>query len=765
MKPLLPPDPQAQLVPRSASPDAYPVRPYPLDGPDAATRVGPPSGGLLEYWRIIQRHKGTLVFICFLGGLAACLYTFPQTPVYQARATMEVQGLNENFLNLRDVNPTVAANSGWYPEYDLQTQVRILQSRTLLERVNAKLKNHPRPLAPAGSRLEAWRRALGLPNSKPPAQAAADVRVRAQANTRILEILTDSTDPQFAADFANTLASEFIEDTLEARWKSVQHTGEWLARQMEDLKIKLERSEEELQSYARVTGLMFTAEKENLADQRLKQLQEELSRAQADRIAKQSKFEIASRSAPDTLPDVLDDTSLRDYKSRLADLRRQQSELTSTFTSAHPRVKRVEAQIASLQSALASESGNIVRRIRNEFEAARRRESLLAADYANQARLMSEQADKVTHYNILKREVDTIRQLYDNMLQRVKEAGIASALRASNVRIVDAAVPPAAPYKPDLFNNTVFGLLVGFFLGLGFIVLRDRADRTIQEPGDAAFYLGVPELGLIPSAVADPLRGRRLLSVSSASPQSDSDSLAMVTWERKPCAMAESFRSAITSILFTPREGERPHVVVLASPAPKEGKTTILTNLGIAMAEINERVLLIDADLRKPRLHHVFDLPNDVGLGDLLRRKEALHGSLNGAIRPTSVPGLSVLTSGPSGESDTALLYSARLSELIKALRQQFDTILIDTPPMLTMADARVIGRFADAVILVARANQTSRDAIQAALRRFLEDGTPVLGTILNDWNPKRSSRYGYYRYYDRYKHYYGKSHDSDESR
>ena len=497
------------------------------------------SGGLLDYYRILRRRKGALVLISFLGALAGLLFTFPQTPVYQARTTLEIQGMNENFLNLGNLNPNVEGSNSYYPEYDIQTHVRIIQSRSLLDRVTAKLQADHSPLVIPDSRFDAWRKTLGLAPAKivsaretALAQASASLKVRAQANTRLVEISCDSANPRLAADFANTLTAEFIEQNLDARWKSSQHTGEWLTRQLEDHKIKLEKSEDGLQSYARATGLLFTAEKDNIAEQRLKQLQEELSRAQADRISRQSRFEMASSASAESLPDVLDNASLKDVQSKLTDLRRQLAELSSSLTPAHPRVKKVQAQIVTLESALDRERGNIVRRIRNDYDAARRREKLLATDYANSARLMTGQADKVAHYNILKREVDTNRQLYDNMLQRVKEAGIASALRATNIRVVDPAQTPEAPYKPGLVMNTALGLLSGLFFAVVFVVMRERADRSIQDPGETTLYLNVNELGIIPNAAVAAAKRRRL-SISHH-PQPTPNNLALVTLDQKP---------------------------------------------------------------------------------------------------------------------------------------------------------------------------------------------------------------------------------------
>ena len=443
-------------------------------------------------WQILRRRKGTLILIVFLGLLTSLLLTIPQTPIYQARASIEIQNLNENFLNMRNVSPTADDGGSSAPGSDLQTQAKILQSESLLDRVAAKLDLGKKLFPEEGSgRLSAWRKALGLPEGKQASTrekiltlVAKNLKISTEANTRLVEIRYDSTDPQLAADFVNTLTAEFVQQNLESHWKTTQQTGEWLTRQMEDVRIKLEKSEDELQSYAQASGLLFTSEKDNVAEEKLRQLQEELSKAQADRVASQSKYELASTASPESLPEVLDDATLKEYQVKLTDLRRQLAEISSSLTPAHPAVKKVQAQVTTLELALDKERTNVIQRIRNEFESAQRREHLLAANYASQARLMSEQAAKVTHYNILKREVDTNRQLYDSMLQNVQEAGMTSALGASNIRVVDSAEPPTRPYKPSVVLNSALGLLAGAFFGIAFVVVQERADRSIQGPGD-----------------------------------------------------------------------------------------------------------------------------------------------------------------------------------------------------------------------------------------------------------------------------------------
>jgi len=736
--------------------------------------------GLLEYWQMVRRHKLAVVLVSILGAVVGFLYTLPQPRIYQAHTTIEVQGLNEDFLGLHNVNPTVSPTSNYYPDFDIQTQVKILQSRSLMESVVQDLEKGkpPQDMRPP-DRLTNWKKTVGI---NPPTQdqlwkmalgtAAGSVRVRASGTNRIVDITCDSTQPQVAAAFANTLTKEFIEQNLEARWKSTEYTGEWLTRQLQDIKVKLEKADEALNSYARASGLTYTDEKTSVSDEKLRDLQKELMQAQADRISKQSKYEMAANSPPEALPDVLDDSSLREYETNLTELQRQYAQLRIAFTPQHAEVRRVQAQIALMEATLQKERANILTRIKNDYQAAQHREQLISSSYLAQVRLVSDQGEKTTHYGILKREVDSTRALYETMLQRLKEASVASALRASNIRVVDAAEAPSVPYKPDVYRFITMGLLSGICLGVSLVVLRERADRTLHDPGDIAYYLHLPELGVVPTANLDLMQRNRKMAIVpkgrvavlelNGQPQGEEeildDRVELVTWLRKKALISESFRTTLTSILFSAHNGERPRILVLTSASPKEGKTTVVCNLGIAMAEINHKVVIVDADLRRPRMHQVFGVKNDEnGLSEILLRTEPLDAeTVAAAAKPTAIPGLYVLPSGRSRFNAASLLHSERLPELLRGLRQQFDTVLIDTPPMVNIPDARVLARQADGVILILRSALTTRDAALLAKQRFVDDGIPLMGTILNNWNPNTPG-YGYYRnYYAGYYHYYG---------
>src|SRR6267143_905646 len=732
--------------------------------------------GLLEYWRLLRRRQGTLILSVCLGLLTAVLVTLPQTPAYQAKTSVELLNLNENFMNMKDVEQ-VGGETGYSLLTDIQTQIRILQSDMLLDRVFGEMKvSSPDP--PEESRMTAWRKLLNLPmpalpnsDDKRLQKLKKELTVRSVGQTRIIEVMAGSTNPKIAAEFANRLVQDYIEENVQSRWEMTQKTGDFLTKQIDDMRAKLERSEDLMQAYARQNGLVFTDEKTNVSEAQLKDLQDELIKAQANRVEKQSRWEMASTAAPETLPDVLNDSTLRQYQEKLADLRRETANLEEAFTPDYPKVKRLSAQSDAVEHILELQRDNILKQIKNEYNSSMRREILVQANYRKQESVVSDQSQKGIQYTILKREVDTNRQLYESMLQHVKEASVAGALRASNIRVIDPAKVPQFPYKPELWLNALLGLLGGAFFGVAYIVMTEKADRMLQEPSDISFYLGVPELGVIP-AESSLKRSRVNFLPTTPSHRKTNEvgpnglnltpslplCLELVTWQVKKGLMAESFRAALTSILFTGQNGNRPRILAVTSPCAGDAETTVTTNLAIALAETGQRVLLIDADMRKPRLHTLFGLDNRKGLTSLLQngfqgQQPAPSKDVEPLCQPTVVPGLFVLTSGPSVSGPTNLLYAKHLPGYLQTYTESFDMVLLDTPPMMTIPDARLIGKMANAILLVVRAKKTTRDAAVAARVRLKEDGIKILGTILNDWNPK-NSRGGYYGYYEGYYHY-----------
>jgi len=724
------------------------------------------DGGLFEYARILRRHKKAILLSGIAGLVLGVGIGIPMKPVFRARASLEVLNVNEDFMNMKQSNPTTTTDTS-YDTSEEQTQAKLIEGKALQERVLAKLDpgraaSRKPKLATSGWRswLHLHEKVVLTEREELLSKLTDSLKVVSTPRTRVLEVTVDSTDAKLAVDYANTLLGEFARQNAEARLDNTHTMGDWLRHEIDGARENLQRAEDALQAYARQSGLIFTDENTNVATEKLQQMQLQLSTATADRIAKQSHFELAKSSPPDALADVLNDERLHDTESKLNELRSQVASLSAVFTPGYSKLRQAEAELAAIQSTYDQARADIITHIENDYHEAARREDLLATAYDAQTRAVTGQDEKAIQYNILKREVESSRQLYDTMLQQTKQASIASALHASNVRVVDPAEIPDFPVFPNFKINGALGLFAGIFLSIVMVTIRERADRTLQEPGEVKLWTNLTELGSIPSVSS----GKAPDVLHAAGPQpakprsralrarEQSNDVALATWQHKAGVAAEAFRCALTSLLFVGENGNRPRVLVVTSANAGDGKTSVVSNLALATAEIRRKVLVVDADLRRPRMHDIYDLPNDRGLSDILR-EELTPQSLTGLIHQTAVPNLHVLPAGPSTQAAAHLLYSPNFAALIARFRTEYDMILIDAPPTLQMTDARVAARLADGVVLVSRAGKTTRDALLAASDRFRDDRINVIGTILNDWNPRKAPR-GYYSYGAGYKPY-----------
>lgn len=342
----------------------------------------------------------------------------------------------------------------------------------------------------------------------------------------------------------------------------------------------------------------------------------------------------------------------------------------------------------------------------------------------------------------LKLELDSNRQFYEIISRRADEARVASSVRQANVFLVSAAEPAAHPYKPNPFLNLLIGALAGLALGIGYLMLREQTSSVLRAPGEAGVYLTLPELGAIPKAGNG---GFSPLSLVAA--HGTEVPIERVSLEQSSSGVSESFRATVASILSASQNGVQPLSLIVTSSRPMEGKTTVVSNLGIGFAEIGRKVLLIDGDMRRPRLHKVFDQANSWGLSDLLREKNAIEElPLEALVKRTAVPHLYLLPSGTCASNIFGLLWSDRMARLLPRFRQEFDCVLMDTPPCLEFADARIMSRYADKLLLVVRANYTEIQTARAAVQRLILDGTPVMGVIVNCWDPSHNDTYTYAR-------------------
>ena len=706
----------------------------------------------VRYGTILRRHARAIAAIMLLCLAAGLLVTFLMSPSYKAKTLLEVSAENQDFMNNKNIDPNASAST---MDSYLETQTKLLGSETVADRVVASLlanasqyKDGRKGGFTAVREWLGWRQPQKSLESQI-RKTLGTLKVKAEGQSSLISLTVSGPSPEIAADTANAVANQHMAVLQDARWASVTQTSEFLGKQVEALRRKLQTSEDQLQEYARTKGLIYTSDtsRESVVSEKLRAIQQDLEKAEADRTDKQSQLELANSSSPDALPRVLDDGSLREDKSRLTDLRRQLADLSATLTPNHYKVKEIESQIASLEKQADQERAAIVTRIQNDYRAAARREQLQRDSYERQLGLVTDQSGKEIRYNILKREVDANRDLYQSMLQRIKEAGVVSALRASNIRIVDPAKTPLLPDQPNLLLNTGIALLLGCMFSVLFVLMRERADRSIRAPGETSRLLQVPELAIIPSARRD-IR-TQIVSNSSriaqaftgsapkrlAASGSDLSTDLLTNSLQTGSIVAESFRSAVTSILLWGREEALAHkVLVVTSAHSGAGKTTSVLNLGLGLVESGRRVLLIDGDLRLPRLGRIFGLETASGLSDILAERLAPSVARE-LIRDTGLPGLCVLPSGSRHRNAPQMLHSIALEKLLVDMRPDFDFILIDSPPALPLTDARLLAQHADGVILVFRAGETSAEQSLAVRKSFAQDGTYVFGSILNGWD------------------------------
>lgn len=712
------------------------------------------SLGLNELTASLWRRRVPIVAAAIGGLLIGLVVSHLMTPIYRARASVQIEGFNSDQF-IREVS-SVSPLPNSTPEEYLQNEVKLLESETLAKRVADKLGYSDEHQVQGVARMLAYvrnyvrfsrpvqmtREQQGVKN----VQKALSVRTSLQS--QVIELFYDAPDPRLAASGANSVVSEFISLNREAGWQSAQDTTDWLNQQVTDLKANLENSKRELQEYARSAGLVFAGNQGTLAEDRMRQVQEALAKAEADRAAKQSRFLAVLANSANVTSEGVEHDLLRQYETDLQNLRRELAQLQTQYTPTNYRVEKVTAQIAETEKSIENERRAIIDRLHTDYDAALGLEHLLTQIYTRQLRTVQEQMEHERQFEVKKSGVDTTQRLYESMLQKVKEAGAASALRTTNVRIIDPASVPLVPYSPNSGLNMAIGLAIGALGGIGFVLACEGSDK-VRNPGESKLP-DLPELGVIPSA-----REVRLLEHPGIKQIGLKGPIGALL-------LTDSFRAAMTSIQFSvafrDSSGAKEtsgRLLVVTSIDVREGKTTILTNLGIAAAERKQRVLLVDADLRRPRVHEFVNLPNRWGLADLLQRgnngPNINETPLEALTLSTNVPNLRVLPAGPIDAATLPMFYSSDLRILLQRFRQEFDLILIDTPPVMLCAEARVLGRISDGVILVVRANTKSREELKAAHQKLAQDQISVLGTILNDWKMDPSLARTYGRYYNGY--------------
>lgn len=708
---------------------------------------------LLAYWHILVKRRRLILGV--LAGVVALalLVTLIATPVYRATAVLQLEKEGVQVVQVNGLQP--GGDSGWDPEF-LQTQYELIKSRALAERVANELdlqeaelerlsdpgwlgrllgllqpkdkqegrgKAPPRSAASGDAARQTLREAVGL--------IGAGLSVEPIRNSRLVRIHFDSPSPQFSARAANAVAEGYIASGLERRFGASSYAKTYLEEQLRLTRAKLEDSERKLVQFAQQENLVNTGEQgQSLVAQNLIQLNAALAAAQDQRIRAEARWQQASGGAMPA--DMIGNSNLRPLQQQKGQLQAQYQLKLQTFKPEYPEMLQLKNQIDELDRQIAREIAGVRASVKAEYDAAARQERILKDQIAALRAQALDVDGRSIQYNILKREVDTNRQLYDGLLQRYKEVGVAGDVRANNISIIDRAEVPRGRFKPNLFLNLAIGLLLGGVLGVLLAFLLEFLDDTLKTPEDIENKLKLPVLGVIPK-----LGPKDSVAAATANPQS---------------AFSEAYRSVRTALQFSTDHGI-PRTLLVTSAGPGEGKSTTALTLARNLTHLGKRVLLVDADLRNPSLHRTLGMKAEAGLSNLL----AGACTFTAAVHATQDEGLQVILAGPLPPNPAELLSGSKLVSMLTIATERYDHVIIDGPPVLGLADAPILSNAIDGTLLVVNSAKTKISAAQSALKRLLAARAHIIGGLLTKYDA-RTAGYGYgYGY--RYESYYAYGH------
>lgn len=734
---------------------------------------------LRDHLRVLQKRKWMIIALILIPVIFSLIQGFTTRPMYRGTATLQINVDNPQIVDLKEV----FAINMWATDY-YQTQYRILESHSLAKRVIQKMKlwEHPEFLSPPPSPFEKWKSSVRStllnsirslfsfsepkPHLSPKStldseQKASDdegevpfvgqflsrLKIEPIKESRLVKVHFDSYSPELSSRVPNLLVKEYIQMNLESRLDTKEQVKEWLTKQLDDLRSRVETSDEALQKFGSQNDIFSLNDKENITLNRLNELNEALARAESERMAKEAIYkQMASEKGfkAVALPSILENKLIQELKQNYIQLETQYTKLAETFKPNHPEIIRLKNQMETVQKSLDLETAKIIAGIKNEYESGLRKESLIRNAFTEQKRQAMAMQQRSIQYNILKREAETNKDLYKNLLQRVKEIGISAGFNGSNIQIVDYAEKPKGPFKPYHHRNILLAAMIGLFLGIGFAFSLEYFDDTVKTPEEVEQRFQLPSLGSVPEISCEKrnqLSGRK----SSSRPFLP---MELVMCNQPQSILAEAYRNIRTSILLSFSE-RPPQKILVTSPSPLQGKTTTLINTAISLSQTGARVLIIDGDLRRPRIHKIFGDRNRIGLSDCLSG----GAELPSVIRKSEIKNIYYIPAGSIPPNPSELLGSALFKETMQVLAERFNHILIDAPPVLGFADSIVLSSAVDGVILVILSGKTQRTILHRAKDSLLHANAKILGVVINRVNIHQN---GYGDYYGLYHYYYG---------
>lgn len=710
--------------------------------------LSPREPHLYDYLLTLRKHQWLILSFMLAVVSIVAIGTFRMQPVYVATARIEIDKESSNILPFQSPD-----SYDYQTDVDnyIETQSKILTSETLaLQTIRSgALAGQPEFSADLSSDALA---SGSLANMKPPPELGAflgSLGVKRVPNSRLLDVTYESTNAQLAAQILNAHIKNFIEQNFQSRYEATTRASTWLTDQLNELKVRVEKSEDARIAYERQNQIWaLDGDKQNVATQRLADLNRQVTDAQSERMRKQSLYEYAKAGDMDSVPQIRDNSIVQDLLRKRADVYAQYADSLNQYGPNFPKVQRLQSQLKELDGAADKEKKAVIVRLESEYREARQREELLGRALDQQKAEVNQMSERMVQYSILKREAEANKALYDGLLTKLKEAGISAGLRSSNIRVVDPAMVPTYPARPAKTRNIVLSFLVGLVGGIGLALLREYMDNTVKTPDDVERLARLPSLAVVP-AFSQPNgdRSSKLLrNVSGVGWNGHDKRIELVAQHLPKSQTSEAFRALRTALLLSQAE-HPPQVILVTSALPREGKTTAAANLAVTLAQLGDRTLLIDSDLRKPGVGRLLDLGSGkyAGLSSYLAGASSLELV---TIQHPAIPNLSAIPTGPLPPSPADLLSSHRLADAIAELRTKFKFIVIDSPPIMAATDAVILSVLVDGVLLVVRSGETPKEAFTRTRDLLLSVKCRMLGVVLNAVDPGAPDYYYSYRYY-----------------
>lgn len=730
---------------------------------------------LREYWGVIRRRRWTIITVSLCLLLAAGLWVFTARPMFTAKGTLLIEK-EPNILTFEEIFQIESFRDDYY-----QTQYKLLQSRALALNVVDRLNLGEKEEFGAGRRSGKSPEGDGSARRRELVNAfLSRLEVKPLRMTRLVDISFKSHDPTLAADGVNTLFETFIDMSVEAKYEATEQATAFLSQEITNLRKGITGMEKEMQSYGVEKNIVALSDKETTILEKLGGLNRALTEAQIELSNKKANYEEIKNASPDYLPEALNNPLIQRLREDYVKLSREFTKKQETFYPEYPEMQRLKTELESAKVLLQNETQNLIKGAYSEYQAALKKALSLEDAFNRQKKEAYTLNSNSIVYNSLKIEIQNKQNLLETLLRRQSETGVSArlkGLRTANVRIVDRAEVPVSPSSPKKKQTLFLALFIGLLGGIGLAFLFEHLDNSIKSIEDVDKYAGLPTLGIVPAfslngygprygedRAQKAMRIKILESIDRrvpsggkgrgvAAPEGGPDgdggrTIELITSTDPKSNYSECYRSIRTSLLLSGAESSLKSLIV-TSPLPAEGKTATVSNLAVTLAQMNKKVVLIDADLRKARLHRIFKTKNLNGL------TKYLTGSLEvrDLLRPTEVRNLYLINSGPLPPNPTELLGSERMAALVRTLREEFNFILFDTPPILAVSDAMVLGPVIDGVILIVWGGKTPREALMRAKENLDLLKVKSLGVIINNLNIKQHSYY-YKNYYHHYHHY-----------